>query len=621
MQAAAEPQAVRLRERDPPGISLFVVLLLFLAAVAIVNPFREMPYDDDWAFSETVKHLLDTGQYRLNAWLAPNMPFQTVWGALFCLPGGYSFSALRVSTLVIFVIGLVAFRSLALEHDLRRGTANLLTLCLASSPLVFKLSLTYLSDVPFLATTIVSVLFYTRALRTGRWLDWVAAAVAASATIFIRQFGIAIVGGLALVWLCDRRRFARFGEYFVGALLPTLSTLWQLQQGWNQSNWAQTLLLHRQRRFFWGGDFLKGLPWRIPVLVEYMAWFLLPVALIAGIAIWRAFRSNGASTDEPGNHSTESLARPSQTRSSLAIELVGWLIVIVASVAYGAWVYGLPWVMPYLPWFFEIMKLLGRRVEIPATVLTIAGGVLFAHFLARRYLSPAQRPRLEQGVLDGMSFVSLLMALVFFVFGDKDVLIFLPLGAIAVARQTEDLLLRHRRTVVAACVLLLVGSAVWTREDLCRNQAVWTLAARLHAGGVPSENIFAGWEWYGYHHFDDYTRVVPPLETTEFADFFGPWMDKQRAQAEYLIVHDPQPPVGEHYEVVDQFRYFSVFSRGFETFYAVKRPAPPVQNRRPPLGGRRLGRSLTDQTPRGSKTGSDFAAIDACDLTTAVPPV
>src|SRR5579872_1003845 len=362
MQAAAEPQAVRLRERDPPGISLFVVLLLFLAAVAIVNPFREMPYDDDWAFSETVKHLLDTGQYRLNAWLAPNMPFQTVWGALFCLPGGYSFSALRVSTLVIFVIGLVAFRSLALEHDLRRGTANLLTLCLASSPLVFKLSLTYLSDVPFLATTIVSVLFYTRALRTGRWLDWMGAAVAASATIFIRQFGIAIVGGLALVWLWDRRRFARFGKYFVGALLPTLSTLWQLQQGWNQSNWAQTLLLHRQRRFFWGGDFLKGLPWRIPVLVEYMAWFLLPVALIAGIAIWRAFRSNGARAGAAGNDSTESLARPSRARSSLAIELVGWLIVIVASVAYGVWVYGLPWVMPYLPWFFEIMKLLGRRV-------------------------------------------------------------------------------------------------------------------------------------------------------------------------------------------------------------------------------------------------------------------
>ena len=117
------------------GLSLPVVLLLFLAAAAAVNPFREAPYDDDWAFSETVKHFLETGHYRLNDWLAPNMPFQVLWGALFCLPAGYSFTALRLSTLVLALIGLVAFRGLALEHGVERRAANLLTLCLASSPL------------------------------------------------------------------------------------------------------------------------------------------------------------------------------------------------------------------------------------------------------------------------------------------------------------------------------------------------------------------------------------------------------------------------------------------------------------------------------------------------------
>ena len=60
-------------------VGLAVVLVLFLAAAAAVNPLREAPYDDDWAFGETVKHLLETGQYRLNDWLAPNMPFQAVW--------------------------------------------------------------------------------------------------------------------------------------------------------------------------------------------------------------------------------------------------------------------------------------------------------------------------------------------------------------------------------------------------------------------------------------------------------------------------------------------------------------------------------------------------------------
>jgi hypothetical protein len=602
MQAAEVPRA-REREADESrGIGLTVVLVLFLAAAAIVNPFREMPYDDDWAFSETVKHFLDTGQYRLNEWLAPNMPFQTMWGALFCLPFGYSFSALRISTIVLSVIGLVAFRALALEHGLSRCAANLLTLCLASSPLVFKLTLTYLSDVPFLAMTIVAVLLYTRALRNERWLDWMAASVAACATIFIRQFGIAILGGLALVWLCDRRRFARLGQYGVGALLPTLSTLWQLQQGWNQSNWAQTLLLHRQKAFFWGGSFLKGLPWRIPVLVEYSAWFLLPVALVAALAAWRSLRSTSSGFDSQ----TEAVATSEgqfRSRARLVAALFGWLILLLASVAYGARVLGVSWVMPYLPWFFEILKLLGPKAEWPATLLTIAGGVLFAHFLARRYLVSANRPKLEQGLLDAASFVSLLMALVFFVFGDKDVLIFLPLAAIAIAKQAEQVLTKHGGAVFVVCLLLLAGTAVWTREDLCRNQAIWTLAARLEAGGVPSERIFAGWEWYGYHHFEDYARIVPPLETTEFADFFGPWMDRQRAEADYLIVHDPTPPAGEHYKVVDQFQYFSVFSRGIETFYAVERPGSARLQRGPAGGPARLSRTLTLATdPSGHAT-------------------
>jgi 4-amino-4-deoxy-L-arabinose transferase-like glycosyltransferase len=600
MQAAVQPRAADPEAGESRGINLTVVLVLFLAAVAIVNPFREMPYDDDWAFSETVKHFLDTGQYRLNEWLAPNMPFQTMWGALSCLPFGYSFSALRISTIVMSVIGLVAFRALALEHGLTRSAANLLTFCLASSPLVFKLSLTYLSDVPFLAMTIVSVLLYTRALRKERWLEWLAASVAASATIFIRQFGIAILGGLALVWLWDRRRFARLGQYGVGTLLPTISTLWQLQQGWSYSNWAQTLLLHRQKAFFWGGSFLKGLPWRIPVLVEYIAWFLLPVALVAALAVWRPLRSESSGLVFQAEPTATSIGPP-RSRVRLVAELFGWLILLLAGVAYGALLLGVPWLMPYLPWFFEILKLLGLKAELPATLLTIAGGVLFAHFFARRYLVAANRPRLEQGLLDAATFVSLLMALVFFVFGDKDVLIFLPLGAIAVAKQTQQVLLKHRLAVFTGCLLLLAGTVVWTREDLCRNQAVWTLAARLEAGGVSSERIFAGWEWYGYHHFEDYARIVPPLETTEFADFFGPWMERQKAEADYLIVHDPKAPAGEHYKVVDQFQYFSVFSRGVETFYAVERPGSARPQRGPAGRPARLSRTLTLATDRSGQ--------------------
>jgi 4-amino-4-deoxy-L-arabinose transferase-like glycosyltransferase len=557
--ALTGPAPADLSERR--GLSLAVMLILFLAAAAIVNPFREAPYDDDWAFSETVKHLLETGHYRLNDWLAPNMPFQAVWGALFCLPFGYSFAALRLSTLVLAVIGLVAFRGLTIEHGIDRRAANLLTLCLASSPLMFKLSLTFLSDVPFVAVTLVATLYYTRALRDQTWSSWLAASLAASAAIFIRQFGVALAGGLFLVALADPRRFLRLPQYLLGLLLPAVAAVWQLNQGWQHPNWAQSLLLSKQRVFFFGGTVVKNLPWRPFVVVEYAAWFLTPIAFVAAVGLIREFRTKRLSGNADSRYA--SLGR--------ICELLAWTLAFVASVFYAWRFLGVPRLMPFLPWYFEILNLLGTKIQLCATVVAIAGGILFARLLARRYVVPANRPRLNLAVLDASTGISFLMALVFFVFGDKDVLVFLPFAAIAVGRQLESLLLAYGPAVLVICLGLLAGTAVWTREDLCRNQAIWTLSERVQASGVPADKIFAGWEWAGYYQFAAYTHEVPPVASTTFSDFFERWLSERRARAEFLIVHDPHPPAGEQWSTVDRFQYFSVFSRGIETFYAVRR--------------------------------------------------
>ena len=541
------------------GVGLAVVLILFLAAAAAVNPFREAPYDDDWAFGETVKHLLETGQYRLNDWLGPNMPFQAVWGALFCLPGGYSFAALRLSTIVLAVIGLVAFRGLAVEHGIGRGAANLLALCLASSPLFLKLSLTFLSDVPFVAVTLVATLFYTRALRDERWSSWLAASLAASAAIFIRQFGMALVGGIALIWLADARRWQRFSRYLLGVLLPGAAVLWQLNQGWNHSTWAQALLLSRQR-VFWGSGFLKNVPWRPFVLTEYAAFLLPPLVFVAAVALVRELRGRRL--------------RAVTARSNMGGTIggvVAWTILFVASVFYASRLLAIDKLMPFLPWYFEILKLLGTKIQLCATIVAVGGGILFARLFTRRYAVAANRPTLNQAVLDASTGVSFAMALVFFVFGDKDVLIFLPFAAIAVGRQVEPVLSAYRPAVAALCLGMLAGTAIWTREDLCRNEAIWTLAERVHATGVPPGKIFAGWEWSGYYEFPAYTREVPPIASTTFTDFFERWLAGRKAQAEFLIVHDPRPPAGEQWRTIDRFRYFSVFSRGIETFYTVRR--------------------------------------------------
>jgi 4-amino-4-deoxy-L-arabinose transferase-like glycosyltransferase len=543
-------------------ITLSTCVALFLVSAAFVNPFRETPRDDDWAFAETVKHFLDTGEYRLNGWLSANSPFQTFWGALFCQPAGFSFGALRVSTMVLAIMGLVAFRALAIEHRIGRAAANLLTLCIATSPLFFKMSLSFMSDVPFVATTTVALLLYTRALRGETWLRWIAASLAGAAAILTRQFGVALLGALAVVWLTDARRFERFARYVVGAALPIVATLWQLNQGWNHPNWAAANTLHRQRSFFWGIGFLKNVPWRPLVIIEYLAWFLMPLALVAVIAVAGVRRNQSRAADLPSRGKA----------GRLPLELLGWTGLFVGGVFYGARLIGSPPLMPFLPWNFEILYLLGMKVRILVTVITIGGAIFFVHFFVRRYVLESKRPSgPSEWFLDATALFSLLLALIFFPIGDEYLLIFLPYVAIAVGRQIEPVLLARGRTVSIVCLALLVGTAVWTREDLCRNQAIWTLAERLHDSGVSTDQIFADWEWAGYYSFEDYARTAPPLATTTFADFFERWISERRARAEFLIVHDPLPPAGERWQTIDRYQYFSVFSRGTETFYAVRR--------------------------------------------------
>ena len=85
------------------------------------------------------------------------MPSQAYWGALFARLFGYSFSSLRVSTLVLAAFGLIAFYQLAKEHGLDDIQAGLLTLGLLASPLVLRTSFTFMTDVPFLACLLIAL--------------------------------------------------------------------------------------------------------------------------------------------------------------------------------------------------------------------------------------------------------------------------------------------------------------------------------------------------------------------------------------------------------------------------------------------------------------------------------
>jgi hypothetical protein len=564
---------------------IWIVLALYLAAVFAVNPFRECPVRDDWAYAWSAWRLLETGHYLAHDWSSANTPFQCFWGAAFCWVFGDSFVVLHWSTIVLAVLGLLAFRGLAREHGLSRTGADLLTLCVASCSIFFKLSLSYMSDVPFASLLIIAVFFYTRAVRSMKWSDWIAGSVAAAATVGTRQFGVAVAAAVGLIWLFDKRRWAKWGTYAVGISLPVLAAAWQVNQGINHPNWAAGFQVYRARNYFASGVFFKQLPWRPGAMVEYLAWFLIPLVFLAALGLIREVRG----AESPADAGPRPRGRP-------IAALCLWIGLFACSVIYGWKVLGYAYhtanfqgshaLMPFLPDCYDILEVMGESVRWGATIFVVVGGALFARLIVARSarLDAGDPSRLAICVLDFTVLFLVAIGLIFNQFTDNYLVPLVAYAAIAVGKPLETLLLAHGRAVVACCLLLFVGDAIWTREDLAKDEALWSLSAQLHDQGIPPQNIFSDWKWFFFWNFEEAAEKGLFHPDTSYAYFFDEWMPPFRDLAEYRVVHELKPPPAERWEVVETAHYFSVYARGQETFYAVRRirdAAPPRSNAPP----------------------------------------
>src|SRR5690348_6261772 len=166
-----------------------IVTVAWIAVCALLRPFQNTPFQDDWIYAWRVTWLLDHGQWRtLENTSNPNI-VQVFWGALFCLPYGFSFTALRVSTAVTAVWTRWRQYLLLREFEVSRRDAWIGTALLGLNPIFFMLAFTFMTEVPFLCLMIWSCYGFVRAVRrkSTPWL-FVSIAIACLAT------GVRVVG-------------------------------------------------------------------------------------------------------------------------------------------------------------------------------------------------------------------------------------------------------------------------------------------------------------------------------------------------------------------------------------------------------------------------------------------
>ena len=193
-------------ERDDRR-AVLIVTLVWMAAIVAAAPLGDFPINDDWSWALAVKALVVDHTWRLTDFTGMPLATQIVWGALFSLPAGFSFVALRVSTLVLAWAGIVGVYTLLRVCGSRRDTAALGAMGTALCPLFFALSLTFMTDVPFLTLSVwavIAAIEYERTPSRGRLMALVALVVAAT---LLRQLGAALAVALGAGVAVSSRRF------------------------------------------------------------------------------------------------------------------------------------------------------------------------------------------------------------------------------------------------------------------------------------------------------------------------------------------------------------------------------------------------------------------------------
>lgn len=126
---------------------------------------------------------------------------QALWGWLFSAFMEFSFTTLRISTLTLSLLGIIFFFSLVLKDTKNTSLAFFGSIYMMLMPLYFSLSYTFMTDIPFTAAALLSILLLNYDLRSPNWRFLVLATAIIVVTVLVRQLAIALPLGYAIALL------------------------------------------------------------------------------------------------------------------------------------------------------------------------------------------------------------------------------------------------------------------------------------------------------------------------------------------------------------------------------------------------------------------------------------
>lgn len=139
-----------------------IIIALFALQFIFINPLGEFALNDDWVHTDTIRHWVETGEFRMLPFAGPTFYVPILYGSLLVKLFGFSFSLLRISTLAITLALLLLYYALLNKITKNPLWSFISVLLLWFNPIFYNLTFTFMSDVPALFLFIAALYCYWR---------------------------------------------------------------------------------------------------------------------------------------------------------------------------------------------------------------------------------------------------------------------------------------------------------------------------------------------------------------------------------------------------------------------------------------------------------------------------
>jgi hypothetical protein len=258
----------------------------------LTMPWGNFPLNDDWNYGRSVKALIDEHRLLITHWSLAASLTHIMLGWVPSVLFGFSFDALRSVSIIGGLVATICTYLACLRLGADRLTRLFASLTLMVNPIFFNLSMTYMTDVPFLMLAGLSVLLYAKTFSDKR-LTWRLIGINCALAVFTclsRQTGIVLPIGFLLAVATAGHAWGERNRLFASlkAALPALAGIAATSgfQIW-LSNTVGTLHSYRVERA-WIEQLLQKGPTYVAehcamnfiVICIYLGTFLFPLMIM-----------------------------------------------------------------------------------------------------------------------------------------------------------------------------------------------------------------------------------------------------------------------------------------------------------------------------------------------------